>query len=68
VSAVIGELHFEGCGGCLFNGDDGCDLDQQELVDNLNIEGGNCVCCGCFQALERGAPGGRALPESGGAE
>ena len=67
ISAVIGELHFSECGPCVFNDPaEGCTVELQEIVDNMNIEGGNCVCCGCFQALE--APGeGTGPTDDGGA-
>lgn len=58
MNTKIGKLDFEGCAECVFNdGPERCSVDLQEVVDNLHVENGMDVCCGCFiaKATEGGA-------------
>jgi hypothetical protein len=48
----IGTLHFQDCCMCIHCGDNGCTADDQEVQDNLTIDGVVNVKCGCFERRE----------------
>ena len=48
MSKIIGRIHWDGCEGCIHN-QDGCSIDEQELMDNASIDFMNeTVECGCY--------------------